>query len=164
MNLDWIGIRACIRKGLSPANAVRAPSTALICGAGGMARSALYALLSLGVKNIIVYNRTLANATTLVDRYKRLLEEDAIPELESGSARQINIRVLESLETAWPANTRAPTMIVSGIPTQKLDGTPNDFVLPDAWLKSPTGGVMLEVIILLTSIQITNDTDFTCLS
>jgi shikimate 5-dehydrogenase len=110
-----------------------------------MARSGLYALLSLGVKNILVYNRTLANATALVERYKQLLENDEIPELESGSASQVNLRVLESLDTAWPSNFRAPTMIISGIPTQKLNGSPNDFVLPEAWLKSPTGGVVLEV-------------------
>lgn len=113
-----------------------------------MARSALYALLSLGVKNIMVYNRTFANAATLVERYQRLLEEDSIPELESGSARHVKIQVLESLDTAWPSDARAPTMIVSGIPTQKIDGTPNDFVLPDTWLKSPTGGVVLEVRIV----------------
>jgi hypothetical protein len=37
-------------------------------------------------------------------------------------------------------------MVVCTIPAQKQDGTaPTSFTVPDSWLRSPTGGVAVEV-------------------
>lgn len=144
-NTDWIGIRACIRRGLSPANTVRPQSTGLVCGAGGQARSAIYSMLSLGVRHVFIVNRTTANAQALADHYNKLIEADAVEELFPGNAPHTRVRTLESFDTPWPAEFRHPSMIVSAIPTQASDGSSTNFRLNDDWLKSPTGGAVVEV-------------------
>jgi shikimate 5-dehydrogenase len=150
-NSDWIGLRACIRRGLSPANAVGPRTTALIIGAGGMARAAVYACLKLGVRNIFIFNRTVAHAGTLVDHFLNLVESET-----SGQANPrvlplsidagVHIQTLASRAEPWPETFRQPTIVVSCIPTHRLGENPSpDFTLPPQWLNSPTGGVVLEV-------------------
>lgn len=144
-NTDWIGIRACIRRGLSPANTVRPHTTGLVCGAGGMARAAIYAMISLGVQNIFVCNRTKGNAEELAEHYNRLIRSNSIAELSAANAANTSVIALESFSSEWPTNMRHPTMIVSCIPTQTTDGTPTNFTLPNDWLSSRTGGVVVEL-------------------
>ncbi|PIA98130.1 Quinate repressor protein [Cercospora beticola] len=144
-NTDWIGIRACIRRGLSPANTVRPQSTGLVCGAGGMARAAIYAMISLGVQNIFVCNRTKGNAEELAEHYNRLIRANGIAELSPSNAANTTVTALDSFQAEWPKNMRHPTMVVSTIPTQTLDGMPTNFTLPKEWLGSRTGGVVVEL-------------------
>lgn len=144
-NTDWIGIRACIRRGLSPANTVRPQSTGLVCGAGGMARAAIYAMISLGVQNIFVCNRTRGNAEELAEHYNRLIRASAIVDLSPADVSSTSVVALESFNSPWPKEMRHPAMIVSCIPTQTTDGVPTNFVLPKEWLGSRTGGVVVEV-------------------
>ncbi|EKG20719.1 Shikimate kinase [Macrophomina phaseolina MS6] len=149
-NTDWIGVRACIKRGLSPANAVGPRTTALVVGAGGMARASVYALLQLGVRNIFVHNRTTANAEKLVAHFIRLLSGNgsASPPLFSprDNAPAPRFTILESLEDPWPESFRQPTIIVSGIPTNAVGNSPApNFTLPPQWFKSPTGGVVVEL-------------------
>jgi shikimate 5-dehydrogenase/shikimate kinase len=146
-NTEWIGIRSCVRRGLSPANAVRPSSCGLIIGAGGMARAAVYALLQLGVKNLVIFNRTYERAESLVAHFTRLTSTLTGPATTSPVARQNLpiLRVLESRDEPWPEHLRQPTIILSCIPTDPIDGGPAaQFTLPSQWMESPTGGVVME--------------------
>lgn len=140
-NTDYIGIRECVHRNISPANAIREGSTALIIGAGGMARAAIYALLELGLQDVCVYNRTLEHANFLADYYTKW----AVSKSTSKIGQVARLRVLSSLETDWPMTMRQPTVIISCIPSFENNEGSRPFVLPEHWLQSPTGGVFIDV-------------------
>lgn len=137
-NTDWLGIMTCITRHLSPRNAISAKTTGLIIGAGGMARSAVYAMLRLGCRKIFIYNRTQSRA------------EEVARHFNSWAAAQVDsaevVRVLRSLQDDWPDDASPPSLIVSCVPADPDgDQPPANFEMPMQWLGSPTGGVVLEV-------------------
>ncbi|KAH7166418.1 type I 3-dehydroquinase-domain-containing protein [Dactylonectria macrodidyma] len=157
-NTDWIGIHTCIRRNLSPINAVRRRTTGLILGAGGMARAAAYALIRLGVKHIFVQNRSRHRAVELVKQfYGRSFNgncEEGGTELEqsNGSSESPDhilppiFRVVNSKEEPWPEDASPPTIVVSCVATRDLDGQCSvNTSIPQHWLSSPTGGVVVEL-------------------
>ncbi len=147
-NTEWIGIRSCVRRGLSPANAVRPTTSSLIIGAGGMARAAVYALLQLGVQNIVVYNRTLEKAEKLVAHFTRLILSSRTTTVDPSLTRHENqpvFRILKSRDDSWPEDIRLANIILSCIPADPIDDGPAaHFTVPEQWIRSPTGGVIVE--------------------
>ncbi|RAQ68269.1 hypothetical protein AFCA_010632 [Aspergillus flavus] len=142
-NTDWIGICNCLRRGLSPANAIRPSSTGLVIGSGGMARAAVYSMIHLGVQNIFVWNRTFASAEKLAYHYNR---QNLPTHSNNAPTTHSTVHVLRSLQDTWPANYNPPTVICSCIPAHSIGGQPApNFRIPSQWLGSPTGGVVVEL-------------------
>lgn len=90
-NTDWIGIRNCIRSRLPSAGSVPA---ALVIGAGGTARAAIYAMNALGAARVYLFNRTLSKAQELAAAFPN-----------------IHIEVIEELGK-WPSEGPSPNVIV----------------------------------------------------
>ena len=162
-NTDWIGMKTCIHRNLSPANAITTRTVSLVIGAGGMARAAIYAMIQLGVRNVLLYNRTLPKAESLAHHYNSqtagegttVLTGDSLGDGKASDATaspgltpgpRTVITVLKSLEEKWPPDLRQPTIIVCCIPAHSIGGNPSpNFTVPPQWLESPTGGVVVEV-------------------
>jgi hypothetical protein len=103
-------------------------------------------MLSMGVRHIFVCNRTVATAHALAEHYNRLIDEDVIKDARESDGTAARVRVIENFTDPWPQEFSYPTMVVCTIPAQKQDGTaPTSFTVPDSWLRSPTGGVAVEV-------------------
>lgn len=163
-NTDWRAIHTCLQRAVSPRNSVQpSRTTALVIGAGGMARAAIYALVQLGCRNIFVYNRTVANAADVAAHFNRWAAGQGITagagapaggEANGGSAEGVGggaasrdlCRVISSTAQPWPEEYAPPTMVISCVPATSADRSPPaDFEMPLQWLRSPTGGVVVEV-------------------
>ncbi|KIK68989.1 hypothetical protein GYMLUDRAFT_188368 [Collybiopsis luxurians FD-317 M1] len=130
-NTDWRAIKTCLSRSLTPANVVTSSTTALILGAGGTSRAALYALHQIGVINIFIYNRTRRRAELLAEEFRKL---DPL----------LRIHVLDRLDGQLPIRP-LPTMIISAIPAT----APTFSDLIDVGLRiehmSDAGGVAIEL-------------------
>ena len=127
-NTDWRGIIHSIRRSLP--SSILTPETALIIGAGGTSRAAIYALWKLGVDTIYLFNRTQSSAQTLVD---------AFPD--------VKIKLVEQLGV-WPDSGAAPTVIVSTVPASATSlelSTSDAIYLTSSILAAPTGGVVIDM-------------------
>lgn len=147
-NTDWIGVHTMVRRNLSPVNAVKSRTSALVLGAGGMAHATVYSLIRLGVRNIWIWNRTSERAKTLAARYNGKRYSVPSPDLATLHASQdrhedeyfgpASVKVIETLDEDGEAPATLPTMIVSCIPSPDIE-------IPSSWLSSKTGGVVVDV-------------------
>ncbi|KAF5366551.1 hypothetical protein D9758_008997 [Tetrapyrgos nigripes] len=96
-NTDWLGIRGSISARIAPG----CIHSALIIGAGGTARAAIYALNNLHAKTIYLFNRTHAKALELVEAFPG-----------------VNVQVVEELGK-WPGGVVPPNVIVSAVPASE---------------------------------------------
>jgi shikimate 5-dehydrogenase len=160
-NTDWIGMARCVHGGISPANAITSSTSAIVIGAGGMARAAIYALIQLDVKHIVIYNRTVANAQNIARHFSGItVEAGPTPcpivttgfcGYSSGRPRSVtpadlDIRVIDSREATWFSDLAQPTIVISCVPASCVGDQPSaDFTLPAAWMRSSTGGVVLDL-------------------
>lgn len=152
-NTDWIGICACVSRSISPANYVNRETASLVIGAGGMARAAVYCLLYLGVRNICIYNRTVSHAQALAQHYEQVFDNFAqskshySPQLqENGQTKGLRIRVLDSMDSPWPEDFNQPSIVICAIKAYNSQkDTTAPFTMPKTWMKSQTGGIVVEV-------------------
>ncbi|KAB5540438.1 hypothetical protein GE09DRAFT_1137191 [Coniochaeta sp. 2T2.1] len=155
-NTDWRAIHTCLQRAVSPRNSVQpSRTTALVVGAGGMARAAIYALVQLGCRNIFVYNRTVAHAAEVTGHFNSWAAGQGLTPGGGGggeangssSAEEHRLcHVISSTAQPWPERFAPATMVISCVPATSADGSPAaDFEMPLQWLRSPTGGVVVEL-------------------
>lgn len=125
-NTDWLGIRECIMARL-PAT-LHKPQVALVIGAGGTSRAAIYALHKLGVNTIYLFNRTKTSAQVLLDAFSSL----------------VNIQIITSL-SEWPGPS--PSIIVSTVPASAttFDPSATDALYLPNQLFDEAGGVVVDM-------------------
>ncbi|KAH8804424.1 type I 3-dehydroquinase-domain-containing protein [Xylogone sp. PMI_703] len=144
-NTDWIGIYICIAKYCTPANHITKGTSALVIGAGGIARAAIYALVRLGVGNIFILNRTIANALMVKEHFESI---DSDLESLHGQSNPFvpRFHVLESSTESWPDGFNLPSIVVGAIPARAGEGTieyPPE--LRDDWFGNSTGGLIADL-------------------
>ncbi|KAI1177017.1 hypothetical protein F4777DRAFT_544288 [Nemania sp. FL0916] len=144
-NTDWNSIATCLRRAISPRNSVQpSRTTGLIVGAGGMARAAIYALIKLGCRKVFIFNRTVSKAESVAEHFNRYAEEQNLVGRRGVEGRVCH--VIGSAKDPWPEGYQQPTIIISCIPSYGIDDKPSvDFRIPSQWLRSPTGGVVIEL-------------------
>ncbi|KAK2685261.1 hypothetical protein QWA68_015644 [Fusarium oxysporum] len=151
-NTDWIGIVSCIKNSLSPINTATLKTSALVIGAGGMARAAIYGLLHLGVTTIFIHNRTVERAECLARHFSHIAERPgeklrSTDRMRPTEERRCRFTVVRSLTDAYTFDEEVcpPSIIINALPDGEKEPVSSALDLPLAWFSRPTGGVYIEV-------------------
>lgn len=155
-NTDWIGFYNCILAHLTPVNSVSKKTTALVIGSGGSARAMIYALIQLGVENIIIYDRKRENTSQLAEHFNSIsplqmtsvsatnhvLNSNPTPNGRESTTRprEFKLHVLDALD-----NIIAVSMMKLEMPTIIVSAVSAYVEFPVLWFARSTGGVYLEV-------------------
>ena len=67
-NTDWLGIKNQL-EAKAPPRPVETPMIAVICGAGGTAKAAAFALQKMGASRVLIFNRTVERAEKLAAEF-----------------------------------------------------------------------------------------------
>ena len=92
-NTDWLGIKAQLeaRRRRSGAQALGAgEGVALICGAGGTAKAAAYALQEMGLSLVIIHNRTHERAVALAAEFGAGFVASEVPAVDLEKAGRLD--------------------------------------------------------------------------
>jgi shikimate-5-dehydrogenase len=86
-NTDWSGLVACLKS--KGGKVVENATTALVIGAGGASRAALYALYKLRIKHIFLVNRTRSVAEKIAAHYSSVFQITVLSTLAELSEAQV---------------------------------------------------------------------------
>ena len=125
-NTDWVGIQRVILAKSTRKWTVS--DVALIIGAGGTARAAIYALYRLGVGKILVYNRTHETAKTVI----------------AGFPISFNIHIVEDLKDL---EKESPAIVIGTVPASAttLDAKGEGIFLPNSIFSRSEGGIVVDM-------------------
>ncbi|KAF9808506.1 hypothetical protein IEO21_07861 [Rhodonia placenta] len=127
-NTDWLGIMQCIRS--TWPNAALKPDTALVIGAGGTSRAAIYALGRLGVNTVYIYNRTRSSVQALVEAFPG-----------------VKVEAIDTLGR-WPQGGRPPSIVISTVPASATTAdleVKNALYLPSSIFATGSEGVVVDM-------------------
>ncbi|KAK9463187.1 uncharacterized protein V1516DRAFT_635153 [Lipomyces oligophaga] len=173
-NTDWIGLYNSILMHLSPVNSVSKKTTALIIGAGGSARAAIYSCIRLGIENIFLYNRTLSKAESIARYFNQqsplsLAPVTSMPSSQTSTEKQFTstipsrVHEIKEVQTMISSDIivrprKFTVHVVSSLesvssvsdlgfelPTVIVSAIPAHASFPLSWFSHHTGGVFLEL-------------------
>ncbi|KAG0126698.1 EPSP synthase-domain-containing protein [Tuber indicum] len=96
-NFDWVGIQNSLRIGGATEPEGHSTATALVIGAGGTSRAAVYALHMMGYGRIYVVNRTPENLKSLVEAFPKEYNLVAINSL--AEAKSVEVKPITAVCT-----------------------------------------------------------------
>ena len=101
--------------------------------------------VSFKASNILIYNRTVANAEKVAAHFREVAQNMQKTSRSFKSVKHY-FTVIKSLEDSWPADLEQPTIIISCVPAHQIGDSPApNLNIPISWLQSVNGGVIVEV-------------------